>query len=195
MQETIVETSNKVVITSMWKVIGDSLCEGKKPFVKDELVQKFISYFSNETRKGIAVMGGVGVGKSLNFIIYQRIRASFGEGMSVLCLDVKEIEHTYKLKGQIFVDELINVPELIINDIGTDNATLKNFGTHVSLIDEIISLRYVKWQKLGGAHKTHISSNLSAKDFKDIYGDRITDRLNEMFNIINVPDTQPSYRI
>ncbi len=189
-----IQPINKTIIRSIWKTIGISLCEGKKPFVIDDLVKRFVSYFETETQKGIAVLGGVGVGKSLNFIIYQRIRTSIGEGMNVMCLDVKEIEHLFKLKGQECINDLINVPELIINDIGTDTSVLKHYGTNSALIDEILTLRYIKWQKLGGAFKTHISSNLTSEEFKKIYGDRISDRLNEMFFIVNILQTQESYR-
>lgn len=189
-----IQPINKTIIRSVWKTMGNSICD-PNPFLIDDLVKKMVSYFETETEKGIAVLGGVGVGKSLNFIIYQRIRTSIGEGMNVMCMDVKEIEHNFKLKGQPFIDELITVPELIINDIGTDATVLKNFGSSVEIVDEVLSLRYIKWQKVGGAMKTHISSNLDAGQFKSMYGDRIADRLREMFFIINVPAETKSYRI
>lgn len=190
----VIKPINTTIIRSMWRTIGDSLCEGKETFKVDDLVKKFVSYFETATDKGIAVLGGVGVGKSLNFLIYQRVRSAGGESMTVICMDVKEIEHNFKLKGQEFIEQLINVPELIINDIGTDTGVLKHYGTNSAIIDEILTLRYIKWQKVGGAMKTHISSNLTPSEFKTIYGDRITDRLNEMFFIINVDEKQESYR-
>ena len=184
----------KAVIRSMWQTMGNSRCSNNKPFVIDELAEKFISYFSNVTQKGLAIVGEKGIGKSLNFMIYQLIRTSLGQGMDIMVLEVKEIEHKFKLEGQPFIDELVKVKELVINDVGTDSTSIKHYGSNIELVNEILTLRYIKWQKLGGAFKTHISSNLVEGQIEKMYGDRIYDRFKEMFNTIQ-SNNNTSYRI
>ena len=127
-------------------------------------------------------------------MIYQLIRTSMGQGMDIMVLEVKEIEHKFKLEGQPFIDELVKVKELVINDVGTDSTSIKHFGSNIELVNEILTLRYIKWQKLGGAHKTHISSNLVEGQIEKMYGDRIYDRFKEMFNTIQ-SNNNKSYRI
>ncbi|AXH74768.1 MAG: DNA replication protein [Bacteriophage sp.] len=184
----------KASARGLWQTFGNSLLNGKEPYVIDELAEKYISYFTNETQKGLAVVGNKGIGKSLNFLIYQRIRSTIkGESMNIRVLEVKEIEHFFKLEGQPFIDELINVKELVINDVGTDSSVIKHYGSNIELVNEILTLRYIKWQKLGGAFKTHISSNLVEGQIEKMYGDRIYDRFKEMFNTI-VSDNLISYR-
>ena len=184
----------KAAVRNLWQTMGNSLCNGKEPYKIDKLAEKFISYFSNETQKGLAIVGEKGIGKSLNFLIYQRIRTSMGEGMDIMVLEVKEIEHKFKLEGQPFIDELIKVKELVINDVGTDSSVIKHYGSNIELVNEILTLRYIKWQKLGGAFKTHISSNLVENQIEAMYGDRIYDRFKEMFNTIQSNNLK-SYRI
>tara|TARA_R110000868_G_scaffold95987_2_gene264056 strand:+ start:14599 stop:15216 length:618 start_codon:yes stop_codon:yes gene_type:complete len=191
---TPIQPIPKAVIRPLWQTFGNSRCQGKTPYVIDELAEKFISYFSNETQKGLAVVGEKGIGKSLNFMIYQLIRTSMGQAMDIMVLEVKEIEHKFKLEGQPFIDELIKVKELVINDIGTDSTSIKHYGSNIELVNEILTLRYIKWQKVGGAHKTHVSSNLVEGQIEKMYGDRIYDRFKEMFNTIQ-SNNNTSYRI
>lgn len=191
---TPIQPIPKATIRGLWQMMGDRLCDGRKPYIIDELAEKYISYFSNQTQKGLAVVGEKGIGKSLNFLIYQLVRSSFGQSMDIRVLEVKEIEHKFKLEGQTFIDELANVKELVINDIGTDATSIKHFGSNIELVNEILTLRYIKWQKLGGAFKTHISSNLVEGQIEKMYGDRIYDRFKEMFNTIQ-SNNNKSYRI
>lgn len=191
---TPIQPIPKAIIRNLWQTFGNSRCQGKTPYVIDELAEKFISYFSIETQKGLAVVGEKGIGKSLNFMIYQLIRTSLGQGMDIMVLEVKEIEHKFKLEGQPFIDELVKVKELVINDVGTDSTSIKHYGSNIELVNEILTLRYIKWQKLGGAFKTHISSNLVEGQIEKMYGDRIYDRFKEMFNTIQ-SNNNKSYRI
>jgi len=182
------------IIRHLWDMFGKNFSPN---YTIDKLANTYINYFSTDNEKlkgkGLIILGSKGIGKTLNFLIYQRVRASNGEGMNVMCLEVKEIEHMFKMKGQSFIDEMRNVPELIINDVGTDSAAIKQYGSSVELINEILLLRYIKWQKVGGAMRTHISSNLEPEQFKTMYGDRIYDRIKEMFWLI-VSENNESYR-
>jgi len=64
-----IQPISKAVVRNLWQTMGNSLCNSKEPYKIDKLADKYISYFSNETQKGLAIVGEKGIGKSLNFLI------------------------------------------------------------------------------------------------------------------------------
>ena len=70
----------------------------------------------------------------------------------------------------------VNQELLFIDDIGTEPVSLKIYGNEFSPITELLYNRYDKqgW--------TIITSNLSDSQIKERYGERIDDRLKEMFD-------------
>lgn len=71
---------------------------------------------------------------------------------------------------------LVTQELLFVDDIGTEPVNLKIYGNEFSPITELLYTRYDRqsW--------TIITSNLSDSQIKDRYGDRIDDRLREMFD-------------
>ena len=51
-------------------------------------------------------------------------------------------------------------------------------------MSEIMLDRYDNFKRYGV--QTYATSNLGAKEFGDIYGDRMRDRMREMFNFIEI---------
>lgn len=173
-------------LNSNWTRIGKSI---KPHFEIDALSQKYIKYFSHEREsfypeladcpdKGMRVIGPKGLGKTLNFLIYQRICRTSGKD-HFMHIEMKEIEHGYKLNGQKFIDRIINIPELAISDLGTEATNLKNYGSDVNLVDDVLSMRYIKFQQFG--HITHITTNINTSIYHENYGDRHDDRAKELF--------------
>ena len=73
---------------------------------------------------------------------------------------------------------------LYIDDVAAKNEMVNHYGTQINAIEHLLSLRYdiyTTYKKL-----THISSNKTPIELKNIYGERITDRMREMFNIIKL---------
>lgn len=74
---------------------------------------------------------------------------------------------------------MVNQELLFIDDIGTEPSNLKIYGNEFSPITELLYNRYdrLKW--------TIATSNLDDNQIKERYGERIDDRLREMFDKIH----------
>ena len=75
---------------------------------------------------------------------------------------------------------------LHIDDVGTEPASLKVWGNEVSPLTEILYARY------DAMLYTVVTSNLSEEDIRPRYGNRIEDRLRELFDFISFDND--SYR-
>ena len=76
---------------------------------------------------------------------------------------------------------------LFLDDVGVEPPTVKSWGNEYSPVVELLYYRY-DLQKF-----TIISSNLTPDEFRQRYGDRVGDRLLEMFDAIQFTQTL-SYR-
>ncbi|MCR4800783.1 MAG: hypothetical protein K5860_09775 [Bacteroidales bacterium] len=72
----------------------------------------------------------------------------------------------------------LNLPVLIIDDLGAENGILNHYGTKINVIEEIISGRYDK-DKL-----TFVTTNIVNP--QDVYEKRICSRISEMFTSVLV---------
>ncbi len=91
--------------------------------------------------------------------------------------DGYQIIHKYS-KGKLYESE----PKTIcFDDLGTEN-NLKYYGNECNVMAEILLSRY----DLFTAKKiqTHITTNLSASEIENVYGNRVRSRLREMLNLI-----------
>ncbi len=75
---------------------------------------------------------------------------------------------------------------LIIDDLGCEPVSVKNYGTEITPVTDIIYRRYETMST------TVITTNLDRKDIKSLYGVRVADRLDEFCNYIAF--TAESYR-
>ena len=76
---------------------------------------------------------------------------------------------------------------LFLDDVGVEPPTVKSWGNEYSPVVELLYYRY-DLQKF-----TIITSNLTPDEFRQRYGDRVGDRLLEMFDAIQFTQTL-SYR-
>ena len=67
------------------------------------------------------------------------------------------------------------------DDLGTEN-NLKYFGNECNVIAEIILSRYDIYTSKN--IQTHITTNLSASEIENAYGNRVRSRLRHMLNLI-----------
>lgn len=72
------------------------------------------------------------------------------------------------------------------DDLGTEN-NLKYFGNECNVMAEILLSRYDLFvtRKL----VTHLTTNLSASEIENVYGNRVRSRLREMMNLISFEKT------
>lgn len=153
---------------------------------------KEITGFDGSLNKGIMLIGGVGTGKSLLFKIFKQYTMnvlfcnSYSMHSSIDIIDrvtingIKELD----LFSHNLRDDKPDPITCYIDDIASKNEEVKNYGTSISVIEQLLSIRYNIFQAYGTI--THTSTNLFRKQLKETYDLRVVDRLKEMFNIIEL---------
>lgn len=78
------------------------------------------------------------------------------------------------------------------DDLGTEQ-NLKYFGNECNVMSEILLSRYDLFisQKM----ITHVTTNLSATEIEDYYGNRVRSRMREMFNLLAFKDCAADKRL
>lgn len=166
---------------------------------KDTLKQLLLyfsgsSKFDGSLRKGIMLIGSVGTGKSLLFRVFKEYTSQIIRLNSFQYHTSQEIIDNVNVKGVEYMDlfnhNYDNPITCYIDDIASRNEVIKYYGTEVNVMEQLLSIRYniySRYRKL-----THVTSNKYPSDFKELYDDRIVDRMKEMFNIIEL--TGESFR-
>lgn len=185
---------------SRMKQIREVLCPGVS--WDDETEQIYLNgvkYFTKDPscrwdlEKGIYLYGVFGVGKTLFFKVFRYYLNAYGAGISAITAD--ELLAEYALNGFAAIMKYSAVrempgfkpTELLIDDLGQGANTVKHFGSHTDVIVEILQRRY---RAFTDAYKrTFISTNLEPREIKEQYGEYISSRMQEMFNIILFPGT------
>lgn len=150
--------------------------------------------------KGILLTGSVGSGKTLLLEkVFKDYTSDILQKNSYIPFNFKDIAEDYKINGDKAFSEISEykdysggIPKIItrpilIDDLGAGDFILKNFGNDINLIDKIIDVRYrifSRYRKI-----THATTNLYVSDFKNIVDERTVSRMAEMFNIIELQDT------
>lgn len=184
-------------ITKM-KRIREALCPG---FKGDEPTEKLylngVKYFTMDAsgdwnlNKGIYLYGVYGVGKTLFFKVFRNYLIAHGRGMSIITAD--ELAAEWALNGfsaimrYSAVREMENFKpcELLIDDLGQGASNVLHFGSRTDVMVEILQRRY---RVLTDAYKrTFISTNLQPSEIKELYGEYISSRMQEMFNVVLFP--------
>lgn len=155
--------------------------------VYDYLVKKS----KGKVKKGLLIIGGLGVGKSAMMKIMQRVfketPARFRWVNAYELKDLSEVYTTSQIKEMYGYDLKM---DLYIDDIGV-SVDVKRFGNTVNIITEILMERYDLF--INSGFKTHLSSNLltsitndikNTNTLKTVYGERILDRIIEMTGVV-----------
>lgn len=161
-------------------------------FLKDELV---CSQQNIHLHKGILLAGSIGCGKTslMNLMCYLNDKQSIY--LVKPCRDIafEFIQNGYeviqKYSRQSFYKD---VPKhFCFDDLGTEN-NLKYYGNECNVMAEILLSRY----DLFVSHKliTHLTTNLSASEIEQLYGNRVRSRMRELFNLIAFDNTSEDKR-
>lgn len=160
-----------------------------------EHIKKIAELFTSPTYKfGIMLCGGVGNGKSTmmkalqSLLIQLDIRITHNtsfETLGMKIISAKELGRQIRVdpKNSLRYQELTM---LGIDDLGEEEATMMDYGNRVTPVIDLLSYRYDQMLF------TMVTTNLTPKQIRSTYGDRIADRFNEMMLII--PYETPSFR-
>lgn len=131
--------------------------------------------FIGNLDKGIMIVGKNGVGKTL-------ILKSFCNTVALLStLNITQI-HAKKIQKMVLLKEdgFYERRPLLIDDLGKEQKEFIDYGTKISPIPDLLSLRY------DNGALTFATSNYNMTTLEKYYGTTITDRFKEMFNIIQL---------
>jgi len=152
-------------------------------FLQDELAAPQLNI---DLSKGVLLSGPVGCGKTtlinlMKFFI-QKENQKF---ITKPCRDIsfEFIQDGFSIIHKYSKGSLYNYAPrtFCFDDLGTESS-LKYYGNECNVMAEILLTRYDLFvsKKL----LTHLTTNLSASEIENIYGNRIRSRLREMFNLI-----------
>ncbi|MGI4864171.1 MAG: hypothetical protein ACRYFZ_09640 [Janthinobacterium lividum] len=156
--------------------------------------------------KGLLLAGPVGCGKTTALRLFMRNPAQkFG------VVSTRTVANAYKNQNLAQ-----NIPGLepylaahhsggvVFDDLGTEPTLVQNFGTTCNPMAEVLLARYDEYQagRLPGIY-THLTTNLpvgapddapGALTLYGLYGQRVVDRIREMFTLIAFDPKAPSLR-
>lgn len=187
----------------------------------EAIIKTLCLYFSNDKRfeqrgenfslnKGLLLMGGVGVGKTeIMEFFYKNPKQSY------VVISARDIEKAYadstELGGDIAIAKYgVSLAVTAVNsdpfghktlgycfdDLGTEPAVTSRYGTTKSVMADVILNRYDGRKRHDlSFFKTHITTNLNVDEMRKNYGDRVLDRMMEMFNEIKFNPKAKSRRV
>lgn len=159
----------------------------RRTFVGDkdttENIAKFAKFLTSDTSKfGVMFSGICGNGKTTlicafqSVLNYMRDKGLFDENTGISIIDAKEIAHFAKDMKQF--SGLRTREMLAIEDMGREPLEMLDYGNVLNPVIDLLEYRYN--QQLF----TVITTNLTPKEIREKYGNRIADRFNEMFDRI-----------
>lgn len=174
-----------------------------------QVVYTLLSYFAgieNEYtkemsfEKGILLFGGIGTGKTtLMGLLRENPHAPFmmrtaweiANEFQEKEVGIKVVDKYGALVANQHATRFFSKPHigLCVDDAGTENEG-SSFGNKKNVIAEILLSRY---QNIRGPY-THLTTNLTKDELKEAYGLRAFDRMRQMFNIVEFPESAKSRR-
>ena len=160
-----------------------------------EIIFKLIVYFLNDEanakqfdldlQKGILLTGPIGCGKTSLMNLMKFVPKRERNHIIKSCRDIsfEFIQEGYEIiwsySRMSFND---NHPKIYcFDDLGAEQS-LRYYGNECNVMGEILLSRYDLYISQGMI--THITTNLSASELENLYGNRIRSRMREMFNLI-----------
>lgn len=163
-------------------------------FAENEALDKQFSLMAewlttNDHRFCLLLCGKCGNGKSTLVKAFQNLlnllglRDEYGNTIGFSIVDAREIAWMCRDRHQEW-RALSRRNMLAIDDLGTEPVVIQDYGNHLSPVIDLLYKRYDEQLF------TIITTNLTPKEIRERYGERIADRLNEMaFRIVFDNDT------
>ena len=159
------------------------------------VIYKLIAYFLKDTEaclkygvdinKGILLAGPIGCGKTALMTIMKSLASAECKYSVKPCREIsfEFIQDGYEViqrysKGKLYQS---NPRNICFDDLGLEN-NLKYYGNECNVMAEVMLSRYDLF--ISSNLITHLTTNLSASEIENIYGNRIRSRFRQMFNLI-----------
>ena len=170
----------------------------------DELIYKLCSYFINDhqtcanlgidTDKGLLLSGPVGCGKTTLMKLLPQIMP-YNKPFEIV--PTRNIIFNFNAKGFEVLAPYSENEVYCFDDLGIES-TGCHYGKECNVMGEILLSRYDLFTQTGQSYsqscKTHITTNLNAKELEDRYGSRLRSRLRESYNLIGFDKTSKDKR-
>lgn len=160
-----------------------------------EVIFKLLAYFladkpnaeklGIDLEKGILLTGPIGCGKTSLMNLMRHVPLPERNHVMKSCRDVsfEFIQEGYEViwhySRMAFNSERPKI--YCFDDLGAEQS-LKYYGNECNVMSEILLSRYEYF--VSHDMVTHLTTNLSASDIEDLYGNRVRSRMREMFNLI-----------
>ena len=138
-----------------------------------------------DINKGILLTGPIGCGKTS---IMQLIKQFTNVKYDYKIKTTREISFEFAKNGfeslQVYThkfNEQKRLSSYCFDDLGAEKQ-IKHFGNDCNVMAEILISRYEQFIENNSI--THITTNLSASELENYYGNRVRSRLRNMFNLI-----------
>lgn len=170
--------------------------KGKLLFEKDfkiydndhEIILKLCNYFINDKEKcakdnldpdkGILLTGPVGCGKTT---LMRLLKHLVPLQRPYRVIPARNIVFGFNHIGYKTIEDFGNRQFFCFDDLGVEPIG-RHFGKDCNVMGEILLSRYELF--LETKIKTHATTNLSAKELEDMYGNRVRSRMRKLFNLV-----------
>lgn len=132
---------------------------------------------------GLLLCGLPGNGKStlmrgiVSLTNFLSMKDTYGEELKPAVVGAREVARLNKDDYKSF-KKLCGRPFVCIDDLGLEPAEVMDYGNVLSPAVDLLTTRY------DGQLPTVVTTNLTGKEIRARYGDRIADRFNEMMSVI-----------
>jgi hypothetical protein len=172
-----------------------------------KIYENAIRYFSGDPsgefniKKGLYSYGRIGSGKSLFFKIFRALNMGCYLGNEFNILTINDLVDGVAREGFKFFSsagitsnegiislariDIYRIRHLLIDDIGQSVSSVKYFGSEVNVVRDFFQRRYNEYSDHSAL--THVATNVNPVEIKKEYGEFISSRMKEMFNVILFP--------
>jgi energy-coupling factor transporter ATP-binding protein EcfA2 len=139
-----------------------------------------------DLRKGLLLTGPIGCGKTSLLHLMKAFASPTGFYKIKTC---REVSFEFSKNGYTALSPYTQkqgyqnrLPGYCFDDLGAEQQ-IKHYGNECNVLAEILLSRYDHFIAQGCI--THLTTNLSATEIEQYYGNRVRSRMREMFNLIS----------